>query len=99
MQSVRVCDSVTSLCIQNTSQDESLLRDWWRLVMTRDRVAVTRDDYGVRCDFRMISAACGNSFLAFAKKTPSATSSGVHPSLVLSSTRAPWSISHWTMDG
>ena len=38
---------------------------------------------------RRIAAAWGNSFFAFAKKTPSATSSGVHPSFVLSSTRAP----------
>src|SRR6266581_3219311 len=49
--------------------------------------------------FFRISAAAGYSFLALAKKIPWAISSGVQPSLVLASTRAPWSIRNFTIPG
>jgi hypothetical protein len=39
--------------------------------------------------FRMIAAAAGNSFFALQQKTPSATFSGVQPSVVLTFTSAP----------
>ena len=39
--------------------------------------------------FRMIAAAAGNSFFALQQNTPSATSSGVQPSGVLTFTSAP----------
>jgi hypothetical protein len=39
--------------------------------------------------FRRIAAAAGNSFFALQQKTPSATFSGVQPSVVLTFTSAP----------